>query len=45
MIEESSYRTVLGFNRDAVIDRELKPREFIYATEEIGVGTTYDVGK
>ena len=45
MIEENSYRTVLGFNRDAVIDRELKPREFIYATEEIGVGTTYDVGK
>lgn len=43
MIEESSYRTVLGFNKDAVIDRPLNKREFIYATEEVGIGYTYDI--
>ncbi len=44
MIEESAYRTVLGFSRDAVIDRPLYKREFIYATESVGIGYTYDIG-
>lgn len=39
-VEESSYRAVLGYSPEV---RELKQRQFLYYSEEVGMGRTYDV--
>lgn len=41
MVEESSYRTVLGYSPE---QRDLKQRQFLYYSDRTGMGYTYDVG-
>lgn len=40
MVEESSYRTVLGYSPEI---RELQQRQFLYYSDKTGMGYTYDV--
>jgi hypothetical protein len=39
-VEESSYRAVLGYSPEV---KDLKPRQFLFYSDEIGIGRTYDV--
>jgi hypothetical protein len=39
-VEESSYRTVLGYSPE---DIQLKQREFLYYSDEVGKGITYTI--
>jgi Cdc6-like AAA superfamily ATPase len=41
MVEESCYRTVLGYSPE---EKDLKHRQFLYYSDVIGSGYTYDVG-
>lgn len=40
-VEESSYRAVLGYSPE---ERDLKKRQFLFYSDQIGSGYTYDVG-
>jgi DNA segregation ATPase FtsK/SpoIIIE-like protein len=40
-VEESSYRAVLGYSPE---ERDLKQRQFLFYSDQIGLGYTYDVG-
>ena len=39
-VEESSYRTVLGYSPE---DTQLKKREFLYYSDDVGKGITYSI--
>lgn len=39
-VEESSYRAVLGYSPEK---KDLRKRQFLYYSDEIGMGYTYDV--
>lgn len=41
MVEESSYRTVLGYSPEI---KDLQQRQFLYYSDRTGMGYTYDVG-
>lgn len=40
-VEESSYRAVLGYSPEV---RDLEQRQFLFYSDQIGIGHTYDVG-
>ena len=40
-VEESSYRAVLGYSPE---ERDLQKRQFLFYSDTLGMGHTYDVG-